>query len=648
VNQRTTSGVTKTTTYILDYAGNTTQVTYPTGRVVNYSYDSADRPSTAADGSNGITYATGFQTSPGGTCIANVTCYTPQGTFYALSIGQSSTFTNGLNLTHKYNARLQPLEFQASSSGGNAIDITYSFTDPSAGGNAGHVFSITNNLDSTRSQAFVYDQLNRITSAQTTSTYSTSPAHCWGETYSLDAWGNLNSLAATTNSNYTGCTEESGFSTTADGNNHLPIFSYDPSGNTQNDSTISYTWDGESQLKSATNNGTTTNYTYDGAGRRASKVGGKLYWYGSGGEILAETDASGNTLNEYIFFGGKRIAMLPAGGNPIYYVEDLLGTSRVITSNAGVVCYDADFYPYGGERAYTNTCPQNYKFEGKERDTETGNDDFGARYYSNRFGRWLSADWSSVPVPVPYANLTNPQTLNLYSMVADDPESFADLDGHERLGIPRASVMVSMNGAEEQLNILGQAMSEDPVKEFENELAAEYAAEQQQTGQQQAANSLTVLGNTVDITYDSHLTEAQKLTASDKLSHAAASLNEHADELTKAQKKAIGEVHSIDVVGPNQANLGISGNKVTLSTSYLAASSVAWTASVFAHEGTHKVLSGKYTGENSWRSEQEASRVQIQVGRVVGMQQREIWHLMWWSADFHKAEMQAHMAGYTY
>ena len=69
--------------------------------------------------------------------------------------------------------------------------------------------------------------------------------------------------------------------------------------------------------------------------------------------------------------------------------------------------------------------------KGKERDAETGNDDFGARYYSNRFGRWLSADWSNVPVAVPYANLSNPQTLNLYSMVADDPESFADLDGHD-------------------------------------------------------------------------------------------------------------------------------------------------------------------------------------------------------------------------
>jgi hypothetical protein len=35
-----------------------------------------------------------------------------------------------------------------------------------------------------------------------------------------------------------------------------------------------------------------------------------------------------------------------------------------------------------------------------------------------------------VPVPVPYENLSNPQTLNLYAMVSDDPESFADLDGH--------------------------------------------------------------------------------------------------------------------------------------------------------------------------------------------------------------------------
>ena len=65
------------------------------------------------------------------------------------------------------------------------------------------------------------------------------------------------------------------------------------------------------------------------------------------------------------------------------------------------------------------------------RSTETGNDDFGARYYTSRLGRWLSADWSAVPAPVPYANLTNPQALSLYAMVSDNPETFADLDGHQ-------------------------------------------------------------------------------------------------------------------------------------------------------------------------------------------------------------------------
>ncbi len=121
-------------------------------------------------------------------------------------------------------------------------------------------------------------------------------------------------------------------------------------------------------------------------------------------------------------------------------MEDFLGSSRVITTATGTVCYDADFYPYGGERAYANTCPQNYKFEGKERDTETNIDDFGARYYSSSLGRWLSADWSVIPTPVPYANLTNPQTLNLYAMVRDNPETFADLDGHEdKLKNPEAT-----------------------------------------------------------------------------------------------------------------------------------------------------------------------------------------------------------------
>jgi RHS repeat-associated protein len=171
--------------------------------------------------------------------------------------------------------------------------------------------------------------------------------------------------------------------------------------------------------------------TYDGDGDRVEKSNGKIYWYGAGSQVLDESDGSGNITDEYVYFGGKRVAHRVVSGNSVYYyAEDLLGSSRALATSAGGMCYDADFYPYGGEHDYTNTCAQNYKFTGKERDPETNNDDFDARYYSSAYGRFLSADWSSTPSPVPYANLTNPQTLNLYAMVSDNPESFADLDGH--------------------------------------------------------------------------------------------------------------------------------------------------------------------------------------------------------------------------
>lgn len=416
------SNITKTATYYLDLVGNVTQEVYPTSRTVNYTYDAADRPSTAVDSANGITYATGWQTGSPAGCVATATCYTPQGSIYGFSVGQTSSFT-GLNITNTYSYRLQPQEFKASSPAGSAIDITYSFVDAVKGGNAGHVASVTNNLNSSRTQSFTYDQVNRIISAGTSATTGT---YCWGYQFSYDgAWGNLTSQAGWTPT-YSACTQTNMATVTADGNNHISAFGYDASGNASGDGSYTYAWDGESQLKSAGG----VSYLYDGDGRRAAKVGSKLYWYGARSDILAETNPAGATTNEYIFFGGRRIALLPASATAQYFAEDSLGSSRIVTTNSGTVCYDADFTPYGGERPYTNSCPQNYKFEGKERDTETTNDYFGARYYSNRFGRWLSADWSAVPVAIPYAILANPQTLNLYAMVDDDPETSADLNGH--------------------------------------------------------------------------------------------------------------------------------------------------------------------------------------------------------------------------
>ena len=67
---------------------------------------------------------------------------------------------------------------------------------------------------------------------------------------------------------------------------------------------------------------------------------------------------------------------------------------------------------------------------GKERDSETGLDYFGARYYGSAMGRFLSPDWSAAPLPVPYADLHNPQTLNLYAYVTNNPLRSIDPNGH--------------------------------------------------------------------------------------------------------------------------------------------------------------------------------------------------------------------------
>ena len=69
-------------------------------------------------------------------------------------------------------------------------------------------------------------------------------------------------------------------------------------------------------------------------------------------------------------------------------------------------------------------------FTGKERDQESGNDYFGARYYASTMGRFLSPDWSAQEEPVPYAKMDNPQSLNLYSYVLNNPLISVDTDGH--------------------------------------------------------------------------------------------------------------------------------------------------------------------------------------------------------------------------
>ena len=78
---------------------------------------------------------------------------------------------------------------------------------------------------------------------------------------------------------------------------------------------------------------------------------------------------------------------------------------------------------------YDEPPPSAYKFTGKERDSESGLDNFGARYNASTMGRFMTPDWAAKPVTVPYAHFGNPQSLNLYAYVGNNPLSRTDPTG---------------------------------------------------------------------------------------------------------------------------------------------------------------------------------------------------------------------------
>jgi RHS repeat-associated protein len=108
-----------------------------------------------------------------------------------------------------------------------------------------------------------------------------------------------------------------------------------------------------------------------------------------------------------------------------YYSPDHLGTTTLVTDAVGNVQNDSDYYPYGTEVSIATADSNHYKFTGLEQDAESGLDHAQFRQLSPAFGRWMSPD----PSGGARADPENPQSLNLYAYVLNNPIGLLDPTG---------------------------------------------------------------------------------------------------------------------------------------------------------------------------------------------------------------------------
>ncbi|MBI4597113.1 MAG: glycohydrolase toxin TNT-related protein [Candidatus Omnitrophica bacterium] len=164
----------------------------------------------------------------------------------------------------------------------------------------------------------------------------------------------------------------------------------------------------------------TTRFVYDGDGGRVKQVtaSGTTRFLGESLEIAPD-----GLQTKYVFTGSQRIAAKDSTGTLRFYHSDHLGSSNLITDGAGQVVELAEHTPYGALHRREGSANVPQKFTGQRADASTGLYFYHARYYDPTLGRFTQPD-TFVQDP------SDPQTLNRYAYVRNNPINFVDPSGH--------------------------------------------------------------------------------------------------------------------------------------------------------------------------------------------------------------------------
>jgi RHS repeat-associated protein len=187
---------------------------------------------------------------------------------------------------------------------------------------------------------------------------------------------------------------------------------------------MTFTYDAENRQISETNSGgLSATYLYDGDGKRVEKL------LNNGQKVVYVYDALGKLAAEYDLQNSET----PPPSTTCYLSYDHLGSLRMVTDQNANVVGRHDYIPFGEEipggiagrsGQFGSSDSVSQKFTGKERDTETSLDYFGARYYTAGVERFLSADPENAG-----SDPGDPQSWNGYAYARSNPLLLVDPTG---------------------------------------------------------------------------------------------------------------------------------------------------------------------------------------------------------------------------
>lgn len=278
------------------------------------------------------------------------------------------------------------------------------------------------NIKSMGSDAFSYDHVSRLTSAN-------SPSLAWSPmSFQYDEFGNLTAQNGVLEGGQ-GVTLSVDRST-----NRLtgPGIAYDAAGNMTQWGSVAYAYDTSNRMTG----GAHMRYIYDADGERVGSFvgapGGRGFTFtlrGPGNRILSKIaldDLSGvySLERDYIHAAGRLLASRvdpSQAGDIRHYHLDHLGSPRRVSATDGSSVYAQHFLPFGHE-AWGEDIRDNVKYTDHERDFSTGLDAMHARHYSRFQGRFLSVDRLR-------GRASDPQSLNRYAYVLNNPLRYHDPTG---------------------------------------------------------------------------------------------------------------------------------------------------------------------------------------------------------------------------